>query len=72
MNIKDIEDKIKFLELCLDGGRMMKTSYYTNGEMEKYQNTIKDDNKIKREINQLQYRKQMIIRSNKINKILNG
>jgi len=71
-NIKDIDKKIEFLKKALVGGGILRNHYQRNGETDNLQKTMEDDNKIIKEIKDLKNRKIMIMRSNKINKILNG
>jgi hypothetical protein len=72
MTIDDINKKINFLKKALQGGILVLEINHenlTDSAREKY---IKDNEKIKAEIEMYATRKQNIIRNQKIKKIING
>lgn len=72
MDTDKIDKHIRFLELVLEGGKIEKAAYHNTGEKDKLKKAIDTDNKVKKEIEDLKRRKEQIIRSQKIKKIIGG
>jgi len=72
MKIRDIDKKLEFLKSALHGGSILRGVYQAKGEIDELNKAINYDKKIIQEIKDLESRKIMIMRSDKIKKILNG
>ena len=70
--IKDIDIKLEFLKLALEGGDLIISSTHPNNTKEYIDKAIDDNIKIQSEIKELERRKEMVIRNQKIKKITNG
>ena len=71
-NIKDIDKKLEFLKAALRGGDFMLVAGFSTNRKESVDKIVDDNNKIQSEIDELERRKKMVIRTQKIKKITNG
>ena len=67
--IENIDKKLEFLKMALEGGDIIIASTHPNNRKEYIDKAIDDNIKIQSEIDELKQRKEMIIRKQKIKKI---